>query len=91
MRKTLILYQEVIVKVLPDGKVMDEFMMVFNNIRNDLNSVNEHVASLTLKLISKLGLRELIDQIVPLLRDRCLDNIDTNIRRNAIECLYELY
>lgn len=85
------LYWEVINKVQPDGKVLDEFLMVFNNIRNDLSSTNEHVVSLTLKLISKFGLKELVESIIPPLIEKCLLNLDLNVRRNAVECLYCLY
>ena len=65
--------------------------MVFNNIRNDLSSTNEHVVSMTLKLISKFGLKELVESIVPPLLEKCVCHLDLNVRRNAVECLFSLF
>ena len=65
--------------------------MVFNNIRTDLSSTNEHAVLLTLKLILKFGLKELVESIMPSLIDKCVNHLDLNVRRNAIECLYSLF
>ena len=65
--------------------------MICNNIRNDIGHINEYIVTLTLKLVSKLGTKELIDSIITILLDKCINHIDINVRWNAIECLFEIY
>lgn len=85
----MILYWEVVNKT-QNGIVLDEFLMIFNNIRNDLSSTNEHIVLMTLKLISKFGVKELVESIMTALMEKCVNHLDLNVRRNAIECLFKL-
>lgn len=71
--------------------MLDEFMMVCNNLRNDLTHANEYVVGASLKLISRIAVREILDALIPPIYDKCLTHIESFVRRNAIECLYCLY
>jgi coatomer subunit beta len=71
--------------------MMDEFMMVCNNLRNDLTHANEYVVGVTLKLISRIAIRDILDALIPPIYEKCLTHIESFVRRNAVECLYTLY
>lgn len=87
----LLIYWEIINKVKSDGKMLDEFMMVCNNLRNDLTHANEYVVGASLKLISRIAIREILDALLPPIYEKCLNHLEAFVRRNAIECLYVLY
>jgi len=91
LKKLLLIYWEIVQKTKPDGKMLDEFMMVCNNLRNDLTHANEYVVGASLKLISWIAVREILDALIPPIYDKCLTHIESFVRRNAIECLYCLY
>lgn len=71
--------------------MLDEFMMVVNNLRNDLTHANEYVVGATLKLLSRIAVKDILDALLPPLYDKCLDHIESFVRRNAIECLSSLH
>lgn len=71
--------------------MLDEFMMVCNNLRNDLTHPNEYVVGASLKLISRIAIRDILDALIPPIYDKCLNHIESFVRRNAVECLYTLY
>lgn len=64
MKKLLMLYWEVIEKVNNDGTVKEEMVMLINALRNDLLSPNEYIRARTLRLVSKLRYREILDGLL---------------------------
>ncbi len=87
----LLLYWEIIQKRKHDGKILDEFMMVCNNLRNDLTHANEYVVGMSLKLIGRIAQRDIMDALLPPIYEKCLNHIEAFVRRNAVECLFSLY
>lgn len=86
-----LLYWEIIEKKKQDGKILDEFMMVCNNLRKDLTHANEYVVGMSLKLIGRIALRDILDALIPPIYEKCLSHLESFVRRNAVECLFNLY
>lgn len=91
LKKLVLVYWEVIKKRKHDGVLLDEFLLVCNNLRNDLNHANEFVVGMTLKLIGRIAVREIIDSLLPPVLENGLKHVEAFVRRNAVECLFELY
>lgn len=91
LKKQLLIYWEIIQKRKHDGNILDEFMMVCNNLRNDLTHANEYVVGMSLKLIGRIASKEILDSLVPPIMDKCLKHVEPFVRRNAVECLFNLY
>ena len=91
LKKQLLIYWEIIQKTKQDGSMLDEFMMVCNNLRKDLTHANEYVVGMSLKLIGRIAIRDILDSIIPSILDKCLNHIEAFVRRNAVECLFNLY
>ncbi len=87
----LLLYWEIIQKRKHDGKILDEFMMVCNNLRKDLTHANEYIVGMSLKLISRIAMKDILDSLVPPIYDKCLQHLEPFVRRNAVECLFVLH
>ncbi len=85
------IYWEVVEKRKVDGGIIDEFMLVSNNLRKDLMHANEYVVGLTLKLIGRIAIHEIIEVLLQPIYDHCLGHLESFVRRNAMECLYLLY
>jgi len=64
MKKLLMIYWESIEKTNPDGSIKDEMVMLCNALRNDLLSPNEFVRARTLRLVSKMKYREMMDTLL---------------------------
>ena len=54
VKKLLFLFWEIIEKQNPNGKIKDEFILVCNSLRKDLESPNEYVRGRVLRLLTKL-------------------------------------
>lgn len=91
LKKQLLIYWEIIQKRKHDGTILDEFMMVCNNLRNDLTHANEYVVGMSLKLIGRIAQKDILDSLVPPIMDKCLKHVEPFVRRNAVECLFNLY
>lgn len=90
MKKLLMIYWESIEKTNPDGTIKDEMVMLCNALRNDLLSPNEFVRARTLRLVSKMRYREMMDTLLqPVLE--CLTHRHPYVRRNAVMCVYSIY
>lgn len=90
MKKLLMIYWESIEKTNPDGSIKDEMVMLCNALRNDLLSPNEFVRARTLRLVSKMKYREMMDTLLqPVLE--CLTHRHPYVRRNAVMCVYSIY
>lgn len=91
LKKLVLVYWEVIQKRRHNGVVLDEFLLVCNNLRNDLNHANEFVVGATLKLIGRIAIPEIIDSLLVPIYENGLRHIEPFVRRNAVECLFDLY
>lgn len=90
MKKLLMIYWESIEKTNPDGTIKDEMVMLCNALRNDLLSPNEFVRARTLRLVSKMRYKEMMDTLLqPVLE--CLNHRHPYVRRNAVMCVYSIY
>lgn len=90
IKRLLLIYWEIVQKRKHDGGVLDEFMLVCNNLRNDLNHANEYIIGLSLKLIGRIAIREIMDALIaPILAK--LNHIENFVKRNAIECLHSIF
>lgn len=90
MKKLLMIYWESIEKTNSDGTIKDEMVMLCNALRNDLLSPNEFVRARTLRLVSKMKYKEMMDTLLqPVLE--CLTHRHPYVRRNAVMCVYSIY
>jgi len=91
LKKMLLLYWEIINKKKNNGTISDEFMMACNNLRKDLTHANEYVVGMSLKLIGRIHIKEQLESLLPSIYNKCLTHSEAFVRRNAVECLYELF
>ena len=91
LKKLLLIYWEIIQKRKLNGDILDEFMMVCNNLRKDLEHANEYVVGMSLKLISRIAMKDILDALLPPIYNKCFNHIEAFVRRNTVECLYALY
>lgn len=90
LKKLLLIYWEIIEKTHPDGRLKDEIVMLCNSIRNDLLSPNEYVRARTLRLVTKIHHRQMLDALLqPILEN--LTHRHPYVRRNSVMCLYSIY
>jgi coatomer subunit beta len=90
IKKLLFLYWEIVEKTKVDGTVKDEITLAVNALRKDLDSPNEYIRGRTLRLVSKINVQQIIDDLV----DAVITNLQHRhcyVRRNAIMCIYAIY
>lgn len=90
LKKILLFYWEVIEKVNSNGKLKDEMILVCNSLRNDLLHPNEYIRGRTLKLISRIQYKGILEP----LQTALIENVSHKhvyVRRNAVVCLYEIF
>ena len=86
IKKLLFLFWEVIDKHKPDGSMKDEIILLCNGIRKDLDSPNEYIRGRTLRLLTKLPYKEILENV----KAAVFENIKHNhpyVRSNAIMCI----
>ena len=86
IKKLLFLFWEVIDKHKPDGAMKDEIILVCNGIRKDLDSPNEYIRGRTLRLLTKLPYKEILENV----KAAVFENIKHShpyVRSNAIMCI----
>ena len=86
IKKLLFLFWEVIDKHKPDGAMKDEIILVCNGIRKDLDSPNEYIRGRTLRLLTKLAYKEILENV----KAAVFENIKHShpyVRSNAIMCI----
>lgn len=69
IKKILLYYWEIIEKVKPDGELRDEMILICNNIRKDLLHPNEWVRGRTLRLVSRIMYRGILEPISSAIMD----------------------
>eukprot|EP01104_Vermistella_antarctica_P008860 TRINITY_DN2254_c0_g1_i1.p1 TRINITY_DN2254_c0_g1~~TRINITY_DN2254_c0_g1_i1.p1 ORF type:complete len:988 (+),score=320.12 TRINITY_DN2254_c0_g1_i1:123-3086(+) len=90
IKKLLLVYWEVVDKRSEDNKLLPEFILVCNDLRNDLNHPNEYVRGTTLRFLCKLKEPELLEPLVPSVRAN-LEHRHSYVRRNAVLALYSIF
>jgi len=90
IKKLLFLYWEVVEKTKVDGTVKDEITLAVNALRKDLDSPNEYIRGRTLRLVSKISVQQIIEDLI----DAVVSNLkhrNCYVRRNAIMCVFAVY
>ena len=90
IKKLLFLYWEIVEKTNVDGSVKDEITLAVNALRKDLDSPNEFTRGRTLRLVSKIAVTQIIEDMI----DAVIANLNHRncyVRRNAIMCIYAIY
>lgn len=90
IKKLLFLYWEVVEKTNLDGSVKDEMILACNALRKDLESHNEFVRGRTLRLVSKIAVKTVLENLVSAIIKN-LQHRHFYVRRNAVMCLYSIY
>lgn len=65
-------------------------ILVCNSIRNDLLHPNEYIRGRTLKLLSRVMYKGILEPLTPSILEN-LTHKHTYVRRNAVSCLYNIY
>ena len=90
IKKLLLLYWEVLEKTNPDGKLKEEMILLCNALLQDLKSPNEFVRGRTLRLVSRLMHKEMLDSLIHPVID-CLGHKHPYVRRNAVMCIHSIH
>ena len=64
IKKLLFLYWEIVEKTNVDGTVKDEITLAVNALRKDLDSSNEFIRGRTLRLVSKISVQQIVEDLV---------------------------
>ena len=86
IKKLLFLFWEVIEKTNSNGKIKDEFILVCNYLRKDLDSPNEYIVGRTLRLLTKLTMPEILENLKSTVFDN-LKHKHAYVRSNALMCV----
>ena len=86
IKKMLFLFWEVIEKHKPDGSMKDEIILLCNGIRKDLDSPNEYIRGRTLRLLTKLPYKEILENVKAAVFDN-IKHVHPYVRSNAIMCV----
>ena len=90
IKKLLLLYWEVLEKTNAEGKLKEEMILLCNALLQDLKSPNEFVRGRTLRLVSRLMHKEMLDSLIHPVID-CLTHKHPYVRRNAVMCIYSIH
>ena len=90
IKKILFLYWEIVEKTKIDGTVKDEMILACNALRKDLLSPNEYIRGRTLRLISTISIKSVLENLASAVIEN-LAHRHAYVRRNAIMCLYSIY
>jgi coatomer subunit beta len=90
LKKLLFLYWEVVEKVNLDGSVKDEITLACNALRKDLLSPNEYIRGRTLRLVSKISIKSILENLSQAVVEN-LAHRHFYVRRNAIMCIYSIF
>ncbi|RPB28270.1 putative coatomer complex beta chain [Terfezia boudieri ATCC MYA-4762] len=90
LKKLLYFYYEICPKLDVNGKLKQEFILVCNGIRNDLQHPNEYIRGNTLRFLCKLKEPELLEPLLSSLRG-CLEHRHAYVRKNAVLAVQSVY
>jgi len=90
LKKLLLIFCEIVPKNTPDGKLMQEMILVCDAYRRDLQHPNEFIRGSTLRFLCKLKEPELLEPLMPSIR-ACLEYKHSYVRRNAVMAIFTIY
>ncbi|XP_063530044.1 coatomer subunit beta [Cydia strobilella] len=90
IKKLLLIFWEIVPKTSPDGKLLQEMILVCDAYRKDLQHPNEFIRGSTLRFLCKLKEPELLEPLLPAIR-ACLDHRHSYVRRNAVLAIFTIY
>ncbi|KAL0272803.1 UNVERIFIED_CONTAM: hypothetical protein PYX00_005639 [Menopon gallinae] len=90
IKKLLLIFWEIVPKTNPDGKLMQEMILVCDAYRKDLQHPNEFLRGSTLRFLCKLKEPELLEPLMPSIR-ACLEHRHSYVRRNAVLAIFTIY
>ncbi|XP_066591144.1 coatomer subunit beta [Prorops nasuta] len=90
VKKLLLIFWEVVPKTSPDGKLLQEMILVCDAYRKDLQHPNEFVRGSTLRFLCKLKEPELLEPLMPAIT-ACLEHRHSYVRRNAVLAIFTIY
>jgi coatomer subunit beta len=90
IKKLLLIFWEVVPKYTPEGKMMQEMILVCDAYRKDLQHPNEFIRGSTLRFLCKLKEAELLEPLMPSIR-MCLEHRHSYVRRNAVLAIYTIF
>ncbi|THD26023.1 Coatomer subunit beta [Fasciola hepatica] len=90
VKKLLLLFWEVVPKYGPDGKLLQEMILVCDAYRKDLQHPNEYIRGSTLRFLCKLKEPELLEPLMPAIQ-QCLEHRHAYVRRNAVLAIFTIY
>ncbi|CAO3622895.1 unnamed protein product [Cunninghamella blakesleeana] len=77
-------------KTKPNGKLKEEFILVCNALRNDLQHPNEYIRGATLRFLCKIKEADVLEPLVPSVRS-CLEHRHSYVRKNAVFAIGSIY
>ena len=90
IKKLLLIFWEICPKTYPDGKLMQEMILVCDAYRKDLQHPNEFIRGSTLRFLCKLKEPELLEPLMEPIRS-CLEHRHSYVRRNAVLAIFTIY
>ncbi|VDM33224.1 unnamed protein product [Hydatigera taeniaeformis] len=90
IKKLLHLFWEVAPKYSPQGKLLNEMILVCDAYRRDLQHPNEYIRGCTLRFLCKLREPELLEPLMPSIL-QCLEHRHAYVRRNAVLAIFTIY
>lgn len=90
VKKLLLVFWEIVPKTTPDGKLLQEMILVCDAYRKDLQHPNEFLRGATLRFLCKLKEPELLEPLMPAIR-ACLEHRHSYVRRNAVLAIFTIY
>ncbi|XP_043486142.1 coatomer subunit beta [Polistes fuscatus] len=90
IKKLLLIFWEIVPKTSPDGKLLQEMILVCDAYRKDLQHPNEFVRGSTLRFLCKLKEPELLEPLMPSII-ACLEHRHSYVRRNAVLAIFTIY
>jgi coatomer subunit beta len=90
IKKMLLVFWEIVPKTHPDGKLLQEMILVCDAYRKDLQHPNEFIRGSTLRFLCKLKEAELLEPLMPTIRS-CLEHRHSYVRRNAVMAIFTIY
>ena len=90
IKKILFLYWEVIEKTNLDGTLKEELILACNALRKDLLSPNEFIRGRTLRLVSKITLKCILENLMEAVSQN-FNHRHFYVRRNTVMCIYNVF
>eukprot|EP01062_Namystynia_karyoxenos_P074062 TRINITY_DN70889_c0_g1_i1.p1 TRINITY_DN70889_c0_g1~~TRINITY_DN70889_c0_g1_i1.p1 ORF type:complete len:1005 (+),score=494.47 TRINITY_DN70889_c0_g1_i1:121-3015(+) len=90
LKKLVLYFWEVIDKTDSTGKLLPELILLVDFLRRDLQHPNEYVRGATLRFLTRLSEREILEPLAPAVLD-CLEHRHSYVRRNAVSAISNIY